>query len=254
MKLIQINTWQGRIAPKLLQFIEREKPDLICAQEIFNSEYDMPAPNGQFNLGKEISKVSGLEYTWFSPRLSVDIAGEEVPQGNMIFSRWPLLDQKTVLIHGKPIWHATHKDPNRNVSINLQIVKLKINGREMILANHHGYIARNTGERFGDKVSLRSMSKVTKALRAFSNYPLVLSGDMNVISKTSTMRVFRNFLRDLTAENHIETTLSPIHRFNKPVACDHILVNDKILVKDFAVRNQELVSDHLPLILGFGIK
>ncbi|MCL2037663.1 endonuclease/exonuclease/phosphatase family protein [Candidatus Saccharibacteria bacterium] len=254
MKLIQINTWQGRIAPKLLQFIEHEKPDLICTQEIFDSEHDTPAPDGQFNLGKEIRKVSGLEHTWFSPRLSVDIAGEEIPQGNMIFSRWPLLDQRTILIRGKPIWHATRKDPDRNVSVNLQIVKLKINDQEMILANHHGYVARNTGERFGDKVSLRSMSKVAKELRKFADYPLILSGDMNVISKTSTMRVFRNFLRDLTAENHIENTLSPIHRFNKPVACDHILVNDKILVKNFAVRDQELVSDHLPLVLDFEIK
>jgi endonuclease/exonuclease/phosphatase family metal-dependent hydrolase len=37
------------------------------------------------------------------------------------------------------------------------------------------------------------------------------------------------------------------------VACDHILVNNSIKVKSFAVREDELVSDHLPLILEFEI-
>jgi endonuclease/exonuclease/phosphatase family metal-dependent hydrolase len=252
VKLLQINAWQGRISPKLLQFIEREKPDFITTQEIFNGHV-MPVPNNEFDLGREIRQASGLTHTWFSPRMSIDVAGKEEPYGNMIFSRWPLSNKQTIETYGKPRWHMMNRDPDRNVSINLQIVTANVDDKQFVLANHHGYIARDAGERFGNATSLRSMKKVAKALQEFENLPIILSGDMNVVSRSDTMRVFRGFLRNLTAEHKIKTTLSALHRFNHPVACDHILVNDGIRVKKFAVRENELVSDHLPLVLEFDL-
>ena len=254
MKLVQINCWQGKIAPKLLQFIAREKPDFITTQEIFDAKRDAPVPNRQFDLGRQIRETSGLINTFFAPRCSVDVADEEKPFGNMIFSRWPFADQKTIFVSGhQPIYHMKTSDDSLDIGINLQIVEVKIDDKTLMLANHHGYLARGNGERFGDEKSEESMRKVAEQLREFANRPLVLAGDMNVISESATMRAFDGFLHDLTAENQIQQTLSPIHWFDQPVACDHILVNDAVKVQNFAVRKNELVSDHLPLVLEFDI-
>jgi endonuclease/exonuclease/phosphatase (EEP) superfamily protein YafD len=136
---------------------------------------------------------------------------------------------------------------------NAQIVELDVGGKSLVVANYHGYLARGTGELFGDKYSEAKMRQVADELRKLEDQPIILAGDLNVVSESQTMRVFDGWLRDLTAENHIETTLSPVHYYGEPVSCDHILVNDKIKVNSFAVKDV-IVSDHLPLVMEFELK
>ena len=75
--------------------------------------------------------------------------------------------------------------------------------------------------------------------------PLVMCGDLNIIHESPAFRSL-GFLRDLTFENKVETTLSGM-KFDGKVPCDHILVNEAIEVKDFQVL-PEIVSDHLALM------
>ena len=258
MKLIAINAWMGKLSPTLAKFVAKEKPDIICMQEAFNSPIDTPIPNHQIDVGPRVKQSAGLEYEFFSQLYTVDIAGLEVPFGNIIYSRYPIISQINHILSGEPFRHLSNDNDTglgQAQTRSLQIVQLDLGESEkLVIANHHGYIARGTGERFGDEHSEAKMRQVAAILHEFADLPLILAGDLNVVSESQTMRVFDNFLRDLTTEYQVKSTLSPAHLFEEPTACDHVLVNDKISVHDFAVRQNAIVSDHLPLVLGFDVR
>ena len=252
MKLIQINAWMGKLSPTLLRFLHKENPDFICVQEIFNSENDVPYPNRQINLGPEIRDLFDIPYhTYFSPRISIDIAGEERFFGNMIFSRLPFESTENFITFGEPSFNVSHKSPASNSAVGLQIVKIKIDDQIMVLANHHGYWVGGENGQLGDQESIKSLERAAEVLKKFSGSPLIFAGDLNVVNESPAMRPFDNFLTSLTVTYDIKNTLSGL-KYDKPVACDHIMVNDKIAVKNFEVRNI-IVSDHFPLIMEFDL-
>jgi endonuclease/exonuclease/phosphatase (EEP) superfamily protein YafD len=81
--------------------------------------------------------------------------------------------------------------------------------------------------------------------------PLIFAGDLNVKSESPVMRVFDDFLEDLTATHNVGTTLSVLGKVTD-VACDHILISDDVLVTDFRVAD-DLISDHKALVMEFEI-
>ena len=85
-------------------------------------------------------------------------------------------------------------------NLNIQIAKLE-NGLTVI--NHHGFWRPNP---IGDEESVRAFTKVGNIVRQVPG-PLVMCGDLNVIHDSPAMRPL-DFLRDLTQEYDVETTLS----------------------------------------------
>ena len=81
--------------------------------------------------------------------------------------------------------------------------------------------------------------------------PILFAGDLNVSYESPAMRLFDNWLEDLTHSYNIQETLSQFGKA-KNVACDHILVSPEIKVNSFTV-SEELVSDHKALVLEFEI-
>jgi len=92
-------------------------------------------------------------------------------------------------------------------------------------------------------MTVKTMGKVADEIKKTEG-PIAMCGDLNVVSASPAMREL-DFLRDLTAENKLKTTLSGL-KFDGEVACDHILVSDEVEVQDFKMRN-ELISDHFAL-------
>ena len=127
--------------------------------------------------------------------------------------------------------------PANNTAVN--IVKLE-NG--ITVVNHHGFWRRDP---IGDEDSIRVFNKVADVVGPLAEAgPLVMCGDLNIIHESPAFRPL-DFLRDLTYENEVDTTLSGM-KYNGKVPCDHILINDKMDVKSFTVL-PDIVSDHLAL-------
>ena len=74
MKLLQLNIWMGRLTWAASRFIEAEKPDIICLQEAYQTDANVKFPDRMFDCLDIIKETSGLEYVYFSPVLSMDIA------------------------------------------------------------------------------------------------------------------------------------------------------------------------------------
>lgn len=108
------------------------------------------------------------------------------------------------------------------------------------IVTHHGYWRPDP---YGDKETIASMHKVAGFVKDLAG-PIVMCGDLNVVYASPAMREL-DFLRDLTDEYNIRNTLMGL-KFSGEVACDHILVNDQIEVRNFEALDN-LVSDHKAL-------
>lgn len=236
MKILQLNVWMGKVEGGLKRFLENHDFDVICMQEVFASCDNTNCVSYLcFDLSK-IKKASRLPYAFFSPHWSFDLANSSCQRGNLILSRIPFVKTNSIFTNGAYREHAPLDIVFSNTNT-LQIIELE-NGFTVV--NHHGFWRPNP---IGDSETVRAFTKVADTIRGL-NGPLVMCGDFNIIHKSPAMRQL-DFLRDLTYENGITTSLSGLG-YDGEVACDHILINVQVQVTDFTVY-PDLVSDHLAL-------
>lgn len=242
MKILQLNVWTGRIKGALLDFIQNNDFDVICMQEAVWSNREDVLENFCATVD-QIKEASVLSYEARSSNWKmefVDPAGV-LEQGNVILSRYEIVDTVATNVHGKYQFAKTLEDFHEH-AYTVQIVKLE-NGLSVV--NHHGYWLPTP---VGDEMTVSVMRKVASLVKEIDG-PLVMCGDLNIIHAAPAMREL-DFLRDLTEENGIDNTLSGL-KFAGKVACDHILVNDTVKVQDFRVLD-DLVSDHKALVVEIG--
>lgn len=242
MKILQLNVWMGKIEGNLKRFLENNDFDVICMQEVMaSSDRQKHLTYLCFDLVK-IQAACRLPYVFFSPNWSFDLAGGECGFGNLILSRIPMVETHSEFTSGEFRNHVTLDTPSN--CLNIQIAKLE-NG--LTIVNHHGFWRPQP---MGDEESIKAFENVARLVRTIDG-PVVMCGDLNIVHESPAMRPL-DFLRDLTHENSIQTTLSGL-KFDGNVPCDHILVNDEIDAKNFTVY-PDLVSDHLALSVDVNIK
>lgn len=234
MKVLQLNVWMGKVEGTLQRFLEQNDFDVICLQEVMASENQTTHLSRLcFDLSR-IVKASRMPHCFFAPNFSSRLGNGSFELGNAILSRAPIVEQTSEFIHGEFLENVVLGESPAN-NLNLQLAKLE-NGATIV--NHHGFWRPNP---MGDEESVKAFQKVGEIVRQIEG-PLVMCGDLNIVHSSPAFRPL-DFLRDLTDEYQVETTLSGL-KFDGAVACDHILVNDLVEVQDFTVR-PELVSDHL---------
>jgi len=230
-----------------MPLIERERPDIITAQEVFSTQSDIPFPDTTFNLAELIREKGGYDYMYFSPTWSMTATGEIVEFGNAIFSKYPLSQEETLFTNGQ-MQHDIHSTTYLPNYRNAQFVVVESPFGDFRLINHHGYWEKTP---VGSADTVQKMQIVADKLSSLKPLPTVLAGDLNVNPGTPAMAVFDGLLTDLTATHDIRSTLSKLGKV-PDVVCDHILVNHEITVQQFAVLD-DLVSDHMALVLEFEV-
>lgn len=249
MKIMQINVEFGYKLPALLELISNEQPDILCTQEIQNTKDPMPFDN--FQTLDNIKLRGNFAYSFFSPTWGADVFDARLEMGNAIFSKLALSDEQTVFISGKYIRSQTAKGWTSNIR-NLQICLAEINGQKLCVANHQGFLVKDSPT--GGKETNKFTQKVSDSLAPYKD-SLIFCCDLNIVKESSSFEPIEKLnLRNIAAEHGVKTTLSKAHRApNKDsVACDYILTSSNINVKDFHVAD-EIVSDHKALILEFDI-
>lgn len=244
MKILQLNVWMGKVEGNLGRFLENNNFDVICLQEVMYSEDCETHLSRLCFDASRIIKVSGMPYYYFSPNWSSKIADGSFELGNMILSKIPFTTEQSHFVNGEYITETIlGMSPANN--LNVQIVELE-NG--ITVVNHHGFWRPSP---VGDADTVKAFSKLAEIIKPYNKTPLVMCGDLNIVHEAPAMRNL-DFLRDLTFENSIKTTLSGL-KFNGEVPCDHILINDKMEAIDFTVH-PDLVSDHLALSAEVRVK
>ena len=239
MKVVQLNIWMGKIEGQLERFFQNTDADVICMQEVINSDdTTLHVSRLWFDTSRILRANPDFKYHAYFPNWSTDIADGTMQMGNFVISKIPIVSTDSVFVNGKYTEHTILvQKPSNNSAVN--IVRLE-NG--ITVVNHHGFWRKDP---MGDEDSIRVFKKVGEVVEPLAKEgPLVMCGDLNIINASPAFRSL-DFLRDLTNENKVNNTLSGV-KFNGKVPCDHILVNDEIKVESFKVLS-EIVSDHLAL-------
>lgn len=240
MKIVQLNIWMGKIEGALEKFFKNTDADVICMQEVINSDDATLHVSRLWFETSRILKAAGEEFKYhaYFPNWSSRIVDGTMQMGNFVISKIPILETDSVFIHGQYTENVKLvQTPSNNSAVD--IVKLE-NG--ITVVNHHGFWRKDP---MGDEDSIKAFENVRKVVEPLSKEgPLVMCGDLNIIHESPAFRSL-DFLRDLTDENKVETTLSGM-KIDVKVPCDHILVNEGIEVLDFKVL-PDVVSDHLAL-------
>src|SRR3989344_5559484 len=109
MKIMQINAQMGYLLAPLLELIRNEKPDIICAQEVFRSEEPISIEHSYQTLS-HIREAGEFEYVFFSPTWSSTVFNSSIDFGNVIFSKYPLKDQTAVFTSNEYVPLQTAKN------------------------------------------------------------------------------------------------------------------------------------------------
>lgn len=244
LKILQLNVWGGRIRDGLSRFIAEGDYDVVCMQEAVWDENKTGFLEEFVDTVDKIKSIANFKYDFRSSNYGISILNGEVRYelGNAILSKIPFQTTEEKVIIGE-YGYATHLSECQEAINNHRYTAQKVvleNG--LAIVNYHGYWLKDP---LGDEVSTKCMRSVADMMRSGSS-PAIMCGDLNVISEAPCMREL-DFLTDLTAMNDIKTTLRNI-RFVKDVACDHILVNEKVSYQNFKVIDAP-VSDHRGLFV-----
>ncbi len=248
MKLLQLNTWAGRLSRQIIPFVVSERPDFITAQEIFSADEPIDFPSIGFNLTQDIARAGSFPYVYFSPVCSFQVSGRRVHYGNAIFSVFPLGQEETFFTHGS--YHADAEELGFDHNTrNAQLVSVDTGRKSFYLLNHHAFWDKNP---LGVTQSETSMQLVANRVRKLGDTPIVLAGDLNLRPQAPALQVFNGLLRSLTVEYGISSTLTSLGIVQENIPCDHVFVSNLVQVKRFEV-SEHIMSDHAAILTEFEI-
>ena len=242
MKILQINGWTGRIRDGLSRFIAHGGYDVVCIQEAIWSNDCNEYLEEYVDTIDKIARVAEFDHVLKTSHYGTKTLGgsAQFEIGNAILSKIPFVDTKEKEIEGKYMVIESTSD-FQNISNHCYMAQKAILSDELAIVNYHGYWQKDP---FGNETSVECMRKVAEFIK--DDYrPTIMCGDLNIVSESSAMREL-DFMRDLTAENQIKTTLRNV-RFIKDVACDHILITNELNCKNFDLIDAA-ISDHKALV------
>jgi hypothetical protein len=265
MRIITLNAWGGRALYPLMKFIERYAPttDVFCFQEVFNTsqeEVDCHHPDEYLcgNLYQRIERlIGGFGRDQFTGEFA---ARPESPtrMSQALFYRNSL----SAVAYGDQVIHQ----PERPVEDGSAVISgrlaqfLMVASRSkptssfepLAIINYHGLWGG------GDKADSSDRLNQSRRLRQLMDQmpgPVVLCGDLNLLSNTESLRLLDHGHRNMVTDYGIVSTRTPLYRHYEdplfPKMADYVILSDGmggIKVRNFWVLS-DLVSDHAPLLL-----
>lgn len=243
MKLLQLNTWAGRVEGPLEDFIVKHQFDIICLQEGIS----FPKENAAISLSIEnIQTLGKLKYSAAAPLFTFRLMNSQANFGNFILSKEPIVKSEVVFTR---LQHQTNFDFNEHDynARNFVHAVIEANGEICNIITHHGHHVPE--HKNGNKETLRQMGIIAEYIDDLEG-PIILSGDFNLIPASPSIGIINERLENLSAKHGLRTTRTQLT--HKKEVCDYIFVNKQVAVKKFWASD-EILSDHKALILEFEI-
>lgn len=238
---MQLNAWGGRLEPPIARFIEQQKPDIICLQEVISFQRGQ---TGLFIPLESIQSQANLPFISFAPVFSFPYMKGMARFGNAVLSRFPI--QKSEVI----FTYLEHKDDfmfgedDNNIRNFIHAV-IEINGVACNVLTHHGYWIHE--HKNGNSETFRQTKLLADYIKNLEG-PVILSGDFNLVPGSGSLESLNNQLTNLSVKHKLKTTRTLLTV--KTEVCDYIFVNDSVKVKSFRALD-DVISDHKPLLLDF---
>lgn len=252
-KFICLNLWLGgKLFDNVLDFLNREKPDVLALQEVYNGE-DLKYPKNYRTI-EEFSKTFDYKYVDFAPAfLDHKPDGAVMECGNAIFSKYPIVSRE-VTFYDIPFDYEYSEDKMKgdfsNTPRNLQHVQLNIEGKIMNVFNTQG-IWGFDGE---DNPRRFAMGKIIRE-KYLGKENVILCGDFNTLDHAKAMTAFETELKNVF-KGELSRTFNMFHKpedsgFATAVV-DMVYASPNIGVVNHYTVDED-VTDHVPLVCVFSI-
>lgn len=244
-KILLLNLLEGGIYwENITRLIQRENPDILCLQEVFDGDIHQPA---NFQSIARLRALLPHYYYYFSPELFEIWPQGQGDQGNAVFSRFPIVDKKTISLHGtyKRLIRPPKEDDFSHYPKNLQHVVIPLGGEKLHVFNMHGIWGREGGD---TPERLRMSNIIVNAVK--EKDPAVLVGDFNLKPNTKTISSIEKHMTSVFKNDFI-TTFNMKHKTNPGYATavvDMFFVSPHITVVSKSSPGDD-VSDHLPFVV-----
>jgi len=245
LKFVSLNTWLGgTLFEAAFDFLKKENPDIIFLQEGYNGEN--PNLEKKYRTFDILKKELNYNYAYFSPTFLEKIEEEMIGRGNAIFSRLPIITEKTIFYdvpYSDNYISPADKDFSHTPR-NMQHAVLKTENNELNVFNTQGiwgFDGEDTERR------LQMGKTIVNAIKDKKN--VILAGDFNIDPDTKTIAGIEKCLKNVF-KNELTTTFN-MKRKEKPgyanAVADMIFVSENIKIIEHYCPNVD-VSDHFPLV------
>lgn len=243
-RLIQLNTWDGRLYRPIQTFLAAQKPDILHMQEVTSS------PQGKtafFDMLQIAQGATELKNTFFSPTMSKPFGEKTVYYGNAILSRTALEYTYDEFTH---LQRNDSYEPDRddyNIRLFQHAITTLESGTELHLVNYHGYHDR--ASKMGGALTERHFRRIAEYIAGLKG-PVIFTGDMNVAPDSPSLKPIHDLLVHVGNKYNVTTTRNLFGRSQIPV--DMIFTSAEIHIDHFEVL-PDIISDHAALKLEFSV-
>jgi len=259
MKIVTLNTWDGKLIDKLIPFYESQKDttDVFCLQEVSHTESTNERVNDwQVNQLSVLQNMLGEEFEMYFTSRQDGYLGRDPVEFHLEYGVAMFVRKKRNPTNFRSVFVLGEKDqfPSKSKShaVCIQIVScLDDKGYEVCIVNIHGLHQSNTMKEDTPERMIQS-NAIVGALEEIQ-VPIVLCGDFNLNPNTKALKYIRDKLRldDIVKKYNIKGTRTSYYsdeKRKKTPFADYFLVSEKYPVKSCRVFSEE-VSDHAGLEL-----
>jgi endonuclease/exonuclease/phosphatase family metal-dependent hydrolase len=228
MKIIFLNTWEGKQANAISDFLEAHKTDtdIFCLQEVYGNMRKL-AKNHLHDFNEIYKHQDGPEF---------ETGIEDYAQAIYVRKNIKVLKSEEIF------------EDSTKAGLGLAI-DVELNGKILHILNYHG-ISRPK-DKLDNDVRLDQSIKIIDYYKDLLGCK-ILGGDFNFLPETESYNIFiKNGYKELVKSSNTPTTRNRLFWDNRPqkhLFSDYIFISHDIAPKGFQVPNIE-ISDHLPLIL-----
>ncbi len=232
LKLLSLNIERDNHLPRVISLIEKEKPEVICLQEIQEPDFEML----KNKFGWQGFFATMMTYKRISEGMET-----AVKQGNALFTKLNLLKTESFYYFGKG--DAPFYKEYNSIDRILVVGLFEKEGKQYTIATTHF-----TRDEDGGKVNQEQRRDVQQLLKLLQQKgELVLCGDFNAPRGREIFKTLSLHLKD-NIPPEIKTTLDPrLHKAGPlPYVVDYVWSTPKYKVRDIKVVSG--VSDHMAIV------
>ncbi len=245
MKLISLNTWDGRILEPQLKFIKEQMgdTDIFCFQEVCSITAKVSPlkdfPNDLLTIFKDLL----IDFnTIYFPCLEIE--GFKIGLATAVKKNLKIVNSAG---------HVFEESKKEDFLLKgIQFLDISVEGKSFWLGNVHG--VGHPSDKKDTQIRL-NQSKIIISVLPRDDAKKILVGDFNLDIDTQSVRIIEEAgMTNLIKRYGITDTRGEVNHAKHPDAvqfyADYVFVSDGIKVDKFEVP-QVKISDHLPLILEF---
>ena len=258
LSIIFLNTYNARYKDDFFKFLDDNRPDVFCFQEIYSGlESAVTSTGSMVDQYYQMRLVLGEEYYGYHNVRQEDWPNSAYkkhnPWGNAIFVKKGINVCSYFEEYVLGYRNSADKDNlSKTLPVGAQSVTLLIDEKLISVTNFHGYYA-GVGIGKGDSPERLLQSK--KLLEHLEKLPgqKILGGDFNLDPDTESIAIIersemQNLIKKYTIQGTRTTKYPEEKRVKNPFA-DYVFCAADVIVSSFSVDTDFSGSDHAPMFL-----